>query len=153
MRTRMKLTFALAAVLSFGVAQAQNLNLPKVEDLMSSDTFHATGLDKLTPTELAALNQWLGAYAQAVLDTYGPTPTTGAASTPDVIESRIDGAFEGWDGETIFRLMNGQVWQQASYSYVYHYAYSPQVTIYQSSGGYVMKVEGVDQTIGVTRIK
>jgi hypothetical protein len=49
--------------------------------------------------------------------------------TPAVIESQIRGNFEGWTGSTIFPLQNGQVWQQASYTYHYHYAYSPRVVI------------------------
>jgi len=74
-------------------------------------------------------------------------------STSDVIESYIDGDFEGWDGDTIFKLDNGQIWEQASYSYTYHYSYHPEVTIYKTSGGYKMRVEGVDDTIYVRRLK
>jgi hypothetical protein len=70
-----------------------------------------------------------------------------------VIETKIDGEFEGWDGETIFKLANGQIWQQDSYSYTYHYAYSPDVLIYYISGRYKMRVEGVDDFIYVTRLK
>jgi hypothetical protein len=69
------------------------------------------------------------------------------------IESRIDGTFEGWDGDTIFKLQNGQIWQQAMYAYHYHYAYMPKVVIYKASGGWKMKVDGVDQAIAVKRIK
>lgn len=70
-----------------------------------------------------------------------------------VIETQIDGEFEGWEGETIFKMMNGQIWQQSSYAYLYHYAYSPQVIIYKSSGGYIMKVDGVAETINVVKLK
>ena len=35
--------------------------------------------------------------------------------------SRIDGIFEGWRGDTIVKLKNGQFWQQAIYSYNYDY--------------------------------
>lgn len=34
-----------------------------VRDLMTAREFHATGLDKLSPDELAALNAWLASYA------------------------------------------------------------------------------------------
>ena len=71
----------------------------------------------------------------------------------NVIETQIDGEFEGWEGETIFKMMNGQIWQQSSYAYLYHYAYSPQVIIYKSSSGYVMKVDGVKETINVVKLK
>lgn len=79
-----------------------------------------------------------------------PEPPAGA--TPDVIESRIDGEFSGWEGETIFRLRNGQVWQQSSYAYKYHYAYSPGVLIYRSGSVYKMCVNGVDGEITVRRL-
>jgi uncharacterized protein YbjQ (UPF0145 family) len=70
-----------------------------------------------------------------------------------LIESRIDGDFEGWDGDTIFKLMNGQIWQQVSYDYTYHYAFMPNVLIYRANGGYKMKVDGVQKSISVKRLK
>lgn len=73
-------------------------------------------------------------------------------SSAQVIETQIDGDFEGWEGETIFEIMNGQIWQQSSYAYIYHCAYSPEVIIYNTSSGYVMKVEGVDETISVIKL-
>lgn len=76
-----------------------------------------------------------------------------AGDGPNLIESRIEGEFEGWDGETIFKLTNGQVWQQAIYAYTYHYAYQPQVTIIKTHGVYKMKVDGVSGTVFVKRIK
>lgn len=71
----------------------------------------------------------------------------------DVIESQIDGEYEGWEGETILKLMNGQIWQQSEYYYEYHYAFMPKVMIYKSGIGYKMKVDGVDKAVGVMRIK
>jgi len=58
-----------------------------------------------------------------------------------------------WEGETIFKLDNGQIWQQAEYAYTYSYAYRPDVTIYQTTAGCRMKVEDEDETIIVERIK
>jgi hypothetical protein len=82
-----------------------------------------------------------------------PKSSPKAAPTASVIETQIDDDFEGWDGETIFKLSNGQVWQQASYAYTYHYAYRPKVVIYSTGSAYRMRVEGVDSTIQVKRIK
>jgi hypothetical protein len=70
-----------------------------------------------------------------------------------VIESQIDGEFSGWDGETIFKLRNGQIWQQSSYAYMYRYAYAPKVLIYRSGGGYKMKVDGINTEIAVRRLR
>lgn len=87
-----------------------------------------------------------------------PTLTTPALAAPipvtsGVIESSIDGTFNGWTGDTIFKLQNGQIWQQSSYDYTYEYDYCPKVTIYKSGVGYKMKVDRVKGTISVTRIK
>lgn len=72
----------------------------------------------------------------------------------NVLESQIDGEFDGWNGDTAYTLVNGQVWQQTDYHYHYHYAYSPQVIIYQSNSGAIkMHVNGDDdQEISVRRI-
>lgn len=70
-----------------------------------------------------------------------------------VCESRIDGDFEGWDGETVYKLQNGQVWKQSQYFYHYHYSYCPKVTIFQGSSGYEMHVAGDSYTARVIRIK
>lgn len=76
-----------------------------------------------------------------------------ASKTNSIIESAVDGEFKGWDGETIFKLTNGQIWQQSSYSYTYHYAYNPKVTIYKSAYGYTMMVDGVSGKINVKQLK
>jgi hypothetical protein len=83
----------------------------------------------------------------------GTRPRTPAPAGSDVIETRIDGEFNGWDGETIFKLQNGQIWQQASYAYTYTYKYSPRVTIFRIGGGYEMQVEDMDRRIGVRRLR
>jgi hypothetical protein len=82
-----------------------------------------------------------------------PSSSTFVASTQTPFESRIDGNFEGWTGETIFKLTNGQIWQQSSYTYHYHYAYGPKVVIYRMGGNYRMQVEGVNATIPVVRLR
>jgi hypothetical protein len=40
----------------------------------------------------------------------------GSGRSANVVEASIDGDFEGWDGETTFRLSNGQVWQQVRHA-------------------------------------
>lgn len=79
--------------------------------------------------------------------------TNPATSGGGTIESQVDGDFEGWEGETIVKLMNGQIWQQTEYYYHYHYAFMPKVTILKSGAGYKMIVDGVPKAIGVTRLK
>ena len=71
----------------------------------------------------------------------------------NVIETQISGEFKGWEGETKFQMMNGQIWRQSSYAYMYHYAYSPNVLIYEFKGVWKMKVEGVEETLQVSKLK
>ena len=87
-----------------------------------------------------------------------PPPTSAPNTSPrsscsPAIESSITGEFHGWSGDTIFKLDNGQIWQQAEYDYDYDYDYNPDVTIYQTTSGCRMKVEGEEDTILVKRIK
>jgi hypothetical protein len=77
-------------------------------------------------------------------------PIVGTASA---VESRIEGDFEGWDGETLFMLDNGQIWEQAAYSYAYHYAYRPKVLIYPIDGRWEMQVAGMTRSVQVRRLR
>ncbi|WP_353433137.1 hypothetical protein [Polynucleobacter sp. MWH-UH23A] len=81
--------------------------------------------------------------------------SSGGSTRPsgDIIESSINGEFKGWEGESIYALMNGQVWQQATYYYYYHYAYAPKVLIYQNGGAFFMQVQGVKQAVQVRRLR
>lgn len=79
-------------------------------------------------------------------------PTTGDPSTCHV-ESRVDGEFEGWEGDTVVRLTNGQIWEQSEYHYEYSYSYMPRVTIFRSRGQCKMLVDGVDEPVGVSRLR
>jgi hypothetical protein len=57
------------------------------------------------------------------------------------IESQIDGDFNGWEGETVYKLTNGQVWQQAEYTYTYSYSFMPKIIIFMKNGSYYMQVK------------
>ncbi len=103
-------------------------------------------LDRQRAFEMNTMGLGGGIAAPSV----GAPPGTGSG----VIETRMDGDFEGWTGETIFKLANGQIWQQTEFAYTYHYAYRPKVLIYRSkTGGWKLQVEGVNRAIGVQRLK
>lgn len=75
-------------------------------------------------------------------------------SEQSVIESQVDGDFEGWEGETVIKLVNGQIWIQTEYYYEYHYAYMPEVLVYKSSSsGWKMRVEGINKSVGVEQLR
>lgn len=143
---------SLASAFTTNHAQAQRPSEPTqvdVRQFMSAGEFKAAGLDKLSSEELETLNQWLGKFALQILQ----ASQGGGGGCASVIQSRIDGTFEGWSGDSIFKLTNDQIWQQSSYAYTYHYAYRPQVMIFPSGGGCKMKVEGVSDSISVKRLK
>ena len=153
------LAAALAAlsVISVSFAQSKAAVRPDISELMTAREFTGAGLQKLTPSELEALNAWLakytGAVVQTALDATSPAARGGISTTADVIESQIDDDFEGWDGDTIFKLRNGQIWQQATYHYEYHYAYRPKVIIFPDAGGFKAQVDGTSDSVNVRRLK
>ena len=69
------------------------------------------------------------------------------------VRSRIDGEFNGYDGDALFKLVNGQVWQQKRHRYKYRYAYMPAVRIYRDGAKYMMEVACMDEPIEVVRIE
>jgi hypothetical protein len=81
------------------------------------------------------------------------TGNSGADTTLTTVNSKIDGDFDGFDYEKIFKLLNGQIWQQTSFDYKYSYKYSPKVTIYKDGAFYYMIVDGVDKKVRVEQIK
>lgn len=124
--------------------------LPTIQELMTSAEYRSSGLSKLSDAEIQRLNNWLHKYTMQIFEI---ASTQSSSSTAQVIESRIEGEFEGWEGDTIFRLTNGQIWQQSQYAYRYHYAYRPGVIIVKTNSGYKMTVDGVSGSIFVKRLK
>jgi len=80
------------------------------------------------------------------------------AQAVDSIEARLVGDFTGWSGDTVFRLDNGQVWQQTR-NYIRAYTprepmHVPRVTISKGLfGSYDLRIEGVKRVVQVKRIK
>lgn len=93
------------------------------------------------------------AFVTALCFGIGAATHSSLALAQSVIESQVDGEFDGWEGETVVKLMNGQIWLQTEYYYEYHYAYMPEVLVYQSRGDWKMKVEGIDKAVGVEQLR
>jgi hypothetical protein len=68
-----------------------------------------------------------------------------------VTESMIDGNFSGRNGGNYYRLINGEVWQQAHYKYAYKYAYRPRARVFTDGSRYYLEVEGMNEMIEVRR--
>lgn len=148
----------LGAALSVPFTAIAQQPLVTLDRLVSVERQNALGLDKLTPEQRAGVVRLLQEVYQLGVQSgreqaAAGTHPRGTIPTPSVIETQIDGEFNGWEGETIVKLMNGQIWQQTEYHYHYHYAYMPKVLVYRSGGGYKMKVEGVEKAVGVERLR
>jgi hypothetical protein len=84
-----------------------------------------------------------------------PTGTTKGPSpeSPAVIESTITSEFNGFKHGNIYRLANGQIWEQTEvYIWVWVWV-NPKVLIWNDGGIYRMKVEGIDHPVMVRRIR
>ncbi len=146
-------------VISLASAQKAQFALT-LDQVMTQQEMHDTGVSTLTASQRQALNDWLSRYTMKILqiaaqqvspnsNTFSSVPS----SCSPAIETTVSGEIEGWSGDTIFKLDNGQIWQQAEYDYTYFYEYRPDVTIYQTSAGCRMKVEDETDTVLVKRIK
>ncbi len=153
--------FALFAVFAlfapFALAAPPAMSAQKLQEKMSTEEFRSAGLHRLSPEELGYLNQWLfpaapektASFGQEQLPSAVPAPVT---SNPE-IATRIAGKFTGWDGRTVFRLENGQVWQQRQAGTYSYRAESPEVTIRRGNFGYYLKVVTTRRQIPVKRLK
>lgn len=137
---------------------------------MTVKEYEEAGLDKLSDQELAKLEAWIKARmerAPAQPTRSAPPPERArqhdvpsfefgmenARTNQQSMTSRIDGEFRGWDGDTLFRLENGQVWEQIGSERVFFRAYRPEVTITREMFGYRMSVEGINARVQVKRIE
>ena len=131
------LAFTLALTVAASAAAAS------LKETLTPGEFARAGLGKLTPEELAYLDQIVAARAaQKLAARTSPTAVPGAESggaagtiptgeaafgreeqtrraaaqiahAPTEVRSRIQGPFAGWNGGATFTLENGQVWAQA----------------------------------------
>jgi len=74
-------------------------------------------------------------------------------SGQNVIESMIVSEFSGLNAGNLYKLANGQIWEQIEpWVWVWIWV-NPSVMIYQTSGGYKMKVENIEHPVFVQRVK
>lgn len=137
----------------------------KIEQQMSPEQFKATGLDRLSPEQLANLNAWLAgklevetakavetAKRDAGDDRRGLVETT----SREPVVGKITGPFSGFGKGRSFTLDNGQVWQQVDDASLTGARMSnPQVRITPGVIGatWYLSVEGFNTRAKVQRVK
>lgn len=123
---------------------------------MTVEQFRRTGLQKLSDTELEALNEWLIEYTAGEAESLQSSSEAVREAEKNLeIKSRITGDFNGWDGDTIFRLQNGQIWQQRLASrYPYRGPENPEIRISKNFFGfYKMTLVESGKSVGVKRLR
>lgn len=105
-------TTLLSSILLATIGPAQANDFPGVKKLMNEEEFQKSGLNKLSESEMEALNSWLIKYTAKDSALIRQNVKAVQEETKTEIRSRIKGTFKGWKGNTKFYLENGQVWQQ-----------------------------------------
>lgn len=161
------LAFFVAITTSFSLLAASGFS--SLEEQMTGQEFEAAGLEKLNPQELSALNQWIRSHSLgslAVVKT--TTPVVSATENVDrrglpsddgkddsPIQSRIIGSFDGWDGQTVFKLENDMIWvQDDKDKFHIKEVQNPAVTIEQGMfNTWKLSIEGHKDDCKVRRIQ
>jgi hypothetical protein len=147
--------FLLALGLAFAQARAAD-EPPAIESLMAPEDFSASGLNKLTEAELEHLSEWVERYREGAVKGPEPEKTSAdlAAEKEVEISAKVIPAFTGWSGKTLFRLDNGQVWQQRQSGKLRYSGDDSSVLIYQNLlGGHMLKHIETGRAVGVKRIR
>lgn len=134
----------------------------------------SAGLDRLTPAERTFLDAWLRMrFDQLEREVVEVKAATAAEVDRRVAEERrveraaaqavakdlpfeaeVVAPFSGWTGKTVFKLNNGQIWQQRQQGNYRHQAADNQVRFAQNFlGGWEMTVLSTGRTVGVKRLK
>lgn len=130
-------------------------DFPGIERLMSREEFTRAGLDKLTPEQVRALDAWLVRYTAGEAYVVQTTSEEVRAAAPEFrLEARIVPPFSGWSGQTLFRLDNGQVWQQRIKGRYMFDGEDTRVVITRNFlGYYVLTLVSTDRSIGVEPVR
>jgi hypothetical protein len=172
------LVIALFLLVAPAAILAADAAPPALEERMDEAARERTGIARLTPDELAALNAWLAAErraapASALTASAAAAPAAPAAPAatderigfrtratgdeePPRIESRIVGTFRGLAPRATIRLENGQVWRSVDSTVVFRgvTAESPAVEITEGAfGGWRLRLADYRGMAKVERVR
>ena len=156
------------AIIGMALASCAFADPDRFSQIVKPDDFAAAGLSKLSPDELARLDQLVEYYKSAALDAAraqaaaekkasggGILARAKVLTTPGTkvehqsVESRMVGKIRGWDAHTVFTLENGQRWEVSDYSRYFNggAVSNPKVTLTPVGtwGGFKMAIEGVGE--------
>lgn len=161
----------LAMLLTMIAASAQAQQPSRLEQMMGSERFKQAGLDQQSAAQLQILQDWIVAHGEDLAEVQPASEAASASSAAttskrgwfgssgkaakkadgpsSTVISKIDGAFDGWNGSTTLQLENGQQWRikDGSSLSVRDPLDHPQVTITPGMiGGWYLKVKGYNSS-------
>ena len=168
----MKTLALLLTSLFLITAQAADKDTPPdVQSLMTPEDFAASGLDKLSGAERKHLSEWVERYREgAVVGPVVKKPPSKMTEEEKVvyeekkeeekeekkktrITAKVIPRLRGWNGKTVFKLDNGQTWQQRTPGkYRYSGDDSTVIITVNWMGKYLMEHQESGRTVGVRRI-
>jgi len=171
--SRLRLLACAAVLMSLSLpALAQRVVDGDLQQQMSAAEFKAAGLDKLSPQEMASLNNWLqGKVAAAAADAREQVREQAREEgrqevivknrgffdfgSKDPIDSTLPGEFTGFGKGRTYTLANGQVWEQTDAAAVGGVRKTDaKVSVIPGiSGVWYLRVEGINTRAKVRRVK
>jgi hypothetical protein len=165
----MKNTVLALLSLTIGLSAFAAAGFSSLEEQMTGKEFSAAGLDKLSKSELDALNEWIRKHSLATLDSPATAVAAGTVEEdaedkgkdkdkkkdPTTVTSKLVGKFSGWDGQTVFKLENGMIWAQADKDKFHTKEIeNPTVIIERSMfGTWTLRIDGYDADCRVKQIQ
>ncbi|MGO3127741.1 MAG: hypothetical protein ACTIJY_06695 [Luteimonas sp.] len=158
MPARTCLILVLSLTCSVPAAWAQTSPL---EARMGSAQFRTSGLHRLEPSELRALESWLASQAPAetqlseAREAGRREAERATAPSAEPVRSTLVGRFEGFSRGREYTLANGQVWRQIGEApLVGGRVESPTVEIEPARiSGWWLRVEGFNARVRVERVR
>ena len=158
-----------------------NPSFEALESAMTAEERAQAGLSKLTKEELDFLNRWL-ALRPVNIGGESALPPAGNIDSEEAIEVEVQrrvadklaikaasakravrsqgysatiiGDFSGWQGKTIFRLDNGEIWRQKGASKYRYRGSDRTVSLTQNwAGGWEMEVKATGKRVLVKKIR
>lgn len=150
-----KLTAAELAELEQVIAEAKSGELEAAERKVAAAEAKARAAEAkaaAAPTTAAEPEKKGPGWLRALITLQDTSDQPEAA---EAVESSLVGTYDGWTGRTVFKLENGQIWQQAGGGQRVDDARpSPKVKIYPGMlGVYWLEVEGVRERVKVKPVK
>ena len=154
---RIARVLVIACLLASGALHAQQAWVP-IEQRLSAAQLRDTGLDQLTPAQLALLNDLLREERSQAMDAARNAGRDAAVREApparEPVDSRIVGAFRGWQPGTVLSLENGQQWRVLEGELNIRAMPSPRASVRPGMvGAWYLRVEGQTPTAKVTRVR